>query len=78
MDNIDRNVDIALGEWAKNTPRIGQTPPLLEGPALLKENLGLVTPLLALIGIVTFGILSVGYERFYAPFGVDPADVGFN
>jgi hypothetical protein len=42
------------------------------------QVIGLLTPLVLTAGIIIYGILSFGYDRFYSRLGIDPAVVGLS
>jgi hypothetical protein len=44
----------------------------------LRENLGSISALLAVAGVVIYGILNFGYSQFYHALGLEPSDVGLN
>jgi hypothetical protein len=72
--DLDGNIQLAAPD---NLEDSGTKRNNASEPSWLK-TLGVVTPALAIAGVVIYGILSLGYDRFYAGLAVDPADVGIS
>jgi hypothetical protein len=49
------------------------------GPGtFLRDSLSSISALLAVAGVAIYGVLNLGYSRFYDALGLDPSDVGLN
>jgi hypothetical protein len=64
-------------EWLKGLPNLGDTKtPRRRFPS--QGIIGALVPILATGGVFIYAILSIAYELFYSPLGVDPAEVGLD
>jgi hypothetical protein len=63
-------------EWLKGLPSIGGDRTPRRFP--IRDLIGALAPILATSGVLLYAILSLAYELFYSPLGIDPAEVGLN
>lgn len=65
---------------AFRTPRTyyGRTPIADRIDIPWAKIIGFLTPIVLISGVLIYGILSLGYERFYGRLGIDPAAVGLS
>lgn len=60
------------------TDLITNPPPTAGQPTLLRDVAQAVVPVLALMGVVVYGLLIFGYSEFYRELGIRPEDVGIS
>jgi hypothetical protein len=65
-------------EWPAHIPRIGYAESRERLAHRSREAFSYLASLLALVGILIYGMLSISYDAFYRPLGVDPDDIGLN